>query len=210
MSAFDASQAAALIVRHNVSHLISTDLLCVRLLEATPEARPFPSVRFAGFSAFTPSITDLVARGDARGVPFVGLYGSSEIQALFAAQDPADPPEFLSTSDKCKAEKGLWANAERGKGFCIRMQKAQRQGSGSVGYGGGGATVGASAGSGKGPEMMLLVFGDAIVVLPFDIPYTQTEEECVAAGSQWWDQGDGVCVVLLQPVRSSEAEAESR
>ena len=92
MPAFDAAAAAALIVRHNVSHLISTDLLCLRLLEATPRARPFPSLRFAGFSAFTPSITDLVAQGDARGVPFVGLYGSSEIQALFAAQAPGDPP----------------------------------------------------------------------------------------------------------------------
>ena len=93
MPAFDAAEATALIVRHAVSHLISTDLLCARLLDAAPQARPFSSVRFAGFSAFTPSITDLVARGEARGIPFVGLYGSSEIQALFAAQDPAGPPE---------------------------------------------------------------------------------------------------------------------
>lgn len=93
MPAFDAAEAAALIVRHAVSHLIATDLQCVRLLDEAKAARPFPSLRFAGFSAFTPSITDLVAQGDARGVPFVGLYGSSEIQALFAAQAPGDPPE---------------------------------------------------------------------------------------------------------------------
>jgi fatty-acyl-CoA synthase len=93
MPAFDAGEAAALVMRHDVSHLISTDLLCARLLEAAKEARPFPSLRFAGFAAFTPSVTDLVAQGDARGIPFVGLYGSSEIQALFAAQSPDDPPE---------------------------------------------------------------------------------------------------------------------
>ena len=93
MPAVDAAAAAALIVRHKVTHIISTDLLCARLLEASGDARPFPSLRFAGYAAFTPSITDLVAQGDARGVPFVGCYGSSEIQALFAAPDPADPPE---------------------------------------------------------------------------------------------------------------------
>ena len=93
MPAFDATEAVALIERHAVTHLVSTDLQCVRLLDEAEAARPFPSLRFAGFSAFTPSITDLVAQGDARGVPFVGLYGSSEIQALFAAQAPGDPPE---------------------------------------------------------------------------------------------------------------------
>ena len=80
MPAFDAAAAAALIVRHNVSHLISTDLLCLRLLEATPRARPFPSLRFAGFSAFTH--VDHRSRGPGR------CPGGSLRRALRLERDP--------------------------------------------------------------------------------------------------------------------------
>jgi len=106
MPAFDATEAVALIERHAVTHLVSTDLQCVRLLDEAEAARPFPSLRFAGFSAFTPSITDLVAQGDARGVPFVGLYGSSEIQALFAAQAPGDVHQAAEIAGEDRAGPG--------------------------------------------------------------------------------------------------------
>lgn len=40
-----------------------------------------------GYAAFNPAQADIVQRADARGLKLVGLYGASEIQALFAHQD---------------------------------------------------------------------------------------------------------------------------
>ncbi len=93
MSAFDAEAAVTAIGRDRITHLIGTDLVFQRLLDCASADRPFPSVRLAAFAAFTPSITGLVEQGDARGIPFVGLYGSSEVQALFALQPVDGTPD---------------------------------------------------------------------------------------------------------------------
>jgi len=45
-----------------------------------------------GFAAFNGDPAPLIAAGDALNVPFVGLYGMSEVQALFAAQPVAASP----------------------------------------------------------------------------------------------------------------------
>jgi fatty-acyl-CoA synthase len=49
------------------------------------------SLRFFAYAAFNPAQADIVKRADARGLKLVGLYGASEIQALFARQHERAP-----------------------------------------------------------------------------------------------------------------------
>ena len=86
MPAFDPARAAEAIRRHRATHTFLVGSMVASLLEAAPEPRPFPSLRRCAFAAFTPSELSIVATAEARGVPLVGIYGSSELQALYALQ----------------------------------------------------------------------------------------------------------------------------
>lgn len=83
--AWDAEQAARDILTHGVTHANGTDEAAAQLLAA--HKGEFTSLRFFGYAAFNPAHADIVRRADDRGVKLVGLYGTSEIQALFARQD---------------------------------------------------------------------------------------------------------------------------
>ena len=85
---WDADQAARDLVAHRVTHAIGTDEAFAQLLDCKPD---FSNLRFAGYAAFNPAQGDIVQRADARGLKLVGLYGASEIQALFARQDERAP-----------------------------------------------------------------------------------------------------------------------
>ncbi|HYH20455.1 MAG TPA: AMP-binding protein [Azospirillum sp.] len=91
LDTFDAERAAALIAAHAVTHTFGSDEMYRRLLQVRAGDRPFPGARLFGFAAFQPGALELAAEAWARGVPMVGLYGSSEVQALFAIQ-PKDLP----------------------------------------------------------------------------------------------------------------------
>ncbi len=91
LPAFDAEAAARAIPAERVTHMNGSDEMYRRMLEAAPGARPFPTLRRAGFAAFNSDPAEFVAFGDARGLPLAGLYGMSEIQALFASQSPDAP-----------------------------------------------------------------------------------------------------------------------
>ncbi|MEW6689411.1 MAG: AMP-binding protein [Pseudomonadota bacterium] len=86
---WDAAQAARDIATHGVTHANATDDALAQLIE-NPEVS-FSNVRFFGYAAFNPSRADIVQRAEARGLKLVGLYGTSEIQALFARQDKNAP-----------------------------------------------------------------------------------------------------------------------
>lgn len=86
--AWDAQQAARDLVTHRVTHCNATDEAIAQLLDA---GGAFPATRFFGYAAFNPAQGDIVARAEARGLRLVGLYGSSELQALFARQDENAP-----------------------------------------------------------------------------------------------------------------------
>jgi fatty-acyl-CoA synthase len=88
---FDAVECANAVRRHGVTHANATDEMIAQMLAATPETPAFPSARFFGFAAFSPALVDLPARAQARGLKLVGLYGSSELQALLARQSEAAP-----------------------------------------------------------------------------------------------------------------------
>ncbi len=83
--AWSAEQAARDIVAHRVTHINGTDEAAAQLLGIASAS--FSNIRFFGYAAFNPAQADIVARADARGLKLVGLYGASEIQALFARQD---------------------------------------------------------------------------------------------------------------------------
>lgn len=88
---FDPEDAVAQIARHSVTHINATDDMFDRLLAAAPNGDGFGSLRLCGFAAFNAALADLPRRALDSGVPLVGLYGMSEVHALFARRDPAEP-----------------------------------------------------------------------------------------------------------------------
>ena len=91
METFDAAAAVALVRRHAVTHLFGSDEMYRRMLELAPGHDPFPSARVFGYAAFNPGAAELAREAWAKRVPLLGLYGSSEVHALFSIQD-ADAP----------------------------------------------------------------------------------------------------------------------
>jgi fatty-acyl-CoA synthase len=84
---FEADQAVALIDRHRVTHTNGSLEMLRRILAASE----VPSLREAGFAAFSGDARALVDAGDRLGKRFYQCYGSSEAQALMA-RAPADAP----------------------------------------------------------------------------------------------------------------------
>jgi fatty-acyl-CoA synthase len=90
---FDAHESASAVQRHAITHANATDEMISLMLDAVPGPRPFPSVKWFGYAAFSPAHADLPAHAAARGLNVVGLYGSSEVEALFARQREDAPPD---------------------------------------------------------------------------------------------------------------------
>lgn len=90
LDVFNADDANAALLRHGTSHLYATDEMLHRMADAWPQGRR-AALRKVGFAAFSPGSQDLASRLAPLGFPLFGLYGSSEVQALFSYQDPALP-----------------------------------------------------------------------------------------------------------------------
>lgn len=85
----DPAECAQQIQRFNVTHTFANNELLDRILDAAGNtSNPFPSLRVAGFASFAPSLEDLPQRAEKAGITLVGLYGSSELQALIAGRHP--------------------------------------------------------------------------------------------------------------------------
>jgi fatty-acyl-CoA synthase len=84
MERFDASEADQLIREHAVTHMVGGDDMMARLAEAAA-GRPHTTVRFFGFAAFHPNPGAAIEAAIDAGLNPHGLYGSSEVQALFSA-----------------------------------------------------------------------------------------------------------------------------
>src|SRR5258706_515520 len=87
--AWDAEQAARDLVAYRATHMNGTDDVAAQMIEIA--GAHLSGLRFFGYAAFNPAQADVVQRADARGLKLVGLYGASEIQALFARQDENAP-----------------------------------------------------------------------------------------------------------------------
>jgi fatty-acyl-CoA synthase len=101
MERFDAARADALIRRHDVTHCLGGDDMLARLIEAAA-GRPHTTLRFFGFAAFHASAARTAAAADAIGLAPAGVYGSSEVQALFSIAE--GDTRLLGGGRPCSAE----------------------------------------------------------------------------------------------------------
>ncbi len=91
VESYEIDEIARLIALHRPTTLFGSDDLMARVLDEIPGERPLPSVKWAGYAAFNAALADLPERAEARGLILCGLYGMSEVQALYA-QQPIDLP----------------------------------------------------------------------------------------------------------------------
>ncbi len=110
---FDAEAAVALIRQHRVTHVIGGDDLFGHIAAAAGGC-PLDCVRFAGFAAFHSTAAASIAAAEAIGMQPHGLYGSSEVQALFSLSEgnnrllaggvPVNPQARLAVRDPLSGE----------------------------------------------------------------------------------------------------------
>ena len=86
LDAFDTDIAFRTLRDKTITHTFGSDEMFKRMLALTHEPRPFPHAQVFGFAAFQPGWHEFAAQAEARGLPLFGLYGSSEVQALFSIQ----------------------------------------------------------------------------------------------------------------------------
>lgn len=91
MDKFDPDMAARLIADRQVTHFNATDDMLTAIAEAsTPAMRT--SLRLVGAASFNRGPEVLESLAADHGLPIVGLYGMSEVQALYARRDTGDLP----------------------------------------------------------------------------------------------------------------------
>ncbi|WP_448045353.1 AMP-binding protein [Bradyrhizobium liaoningense] len=90
LDAFEAAPALKILGECRITHTFGSDEMFRRILALTDAPRPFPDLEVCGFAAFQPGWRELAAEAEARGMPLHGLYGSSEVQALFSIARPGD------------------------------------------------------------------------------------------------------------------------
>jgi fatty-acyl-CoA synthase len=90
LDAFEPALASKLLSEHKITHAFGSDEMFRRILALTNAPRPFPHAEICGFAAFQPGWRELAAEAEARGLPLFGLYGSSEVQALFSISRTSD------------------------------------------------------------------------------------------------------------------------
>ncbi|MGY8634121.1 AMP-binding protein [Bradyrhizobium sp. 14AA] len=90
LDAFEAAPALEILSERKITHSFGSDEMFRRILALTSAPRPFPHLEICGFAAFQPGWRELAAEAETRGLPLFGLYGSSEVQALFSIARTTD------------------------------------------------------------------------------------------------------------------------
>ncbi|MBX6373171.1 MAG: AMP-binding protein [Acetobacteraceae bacterium] len=90
MDRWDAQAADALIRAEGVTHWHALDEMIEEVLEAAA-GRPYAPFRVTGIAGLRPGAARLHALAAELNLAPLNLYGSSEMQGLYAYQDPADP-----------------------------------------------------------------------------------------------------------------------
>lgn len=93
MDTFDAAEAVGLIQKHGITHMFGSDEMFERMLAAADSPVPCPTARYFGFAGFRSGSDQVVKAAHKRGFPMYGVYGSSEVQALFSGNDQRMPAE---------------------------------------------------------------------------------------------------------------------
>ncbi|AMA56400.1 AMP-binding protein [Bradyrhizobium sp. CCGE-LA001] len=90
LDAFEAAPALKILSEHGITHSFGSDEMFRRILALTDAPHPFPKLQVCGFAAFQPGWRELAVEAEARGMKLFGLYGSSEVQALFSISRSSD------------------------------------------------------------------------------------------------------------------------
>lgn len=83
---YDLDRTSALFGRERVTAVNGSDDLFHRLITAGTD---LSSLRVGGYARFNSSLDGIVGRADVAGATLTGLYGMSEVQALYALRDPS-------------------------------------------------------------------------------------------------------------------------
>ncbi|MDE2364168.1 MAG: AMP-binding protein [Hyphomicrobiales bacterium] len=84
IDAFDPTPSLRILRDGKITHTFGSDEMFRRILAATDAPKPFPHAQLFGFAAFQPGWREFAVEAGKRGLPLRGLYGSSEVQALFS------------------------------------------------------------------------------------------------------------------------------
>jgi fatty-acyl-CoA synthase len=84
MPFLDVAEAVRLMKAHRVTHTAGSDDMYNMMLDATDEPAPFPGFRVGIYGSFNAALDQIVEKADARGMYITGVYGMSEVQALFS------------------------------------------------------------------------------------------------------------------------------
>ncbi|MBT6275495.1 MAG: AMP-binding protein [Chromatiales bacterium] len=88
MSAFAAAEAVRLVEAERITVMNGADIMFEEMWDCAAPGQ-LDTLRGGGFAAFTTPDTDaFLARAEAAGLELFGLYGMSEVQALFSRQRP--------------------------------------------------------------------------------------------------------------------------
>ncbi|MDN4999747.1 AMP-binding protein [Bradyrhizobium sp. GCM10027634] len=90
LDAFEPAPALKILGDHRITHAFGSDEMFRRILALADAPRPFPHLEVCGFAAFQPGWRELAAEAETHGLPLFGLYGSSEVQALFSIARASD------------------------------------------------------------------------------------------------------------------------
>jgi fatty-acyl-CoA synthase len=85
---FDVATVANLITEHHVTVINGSDDMFHRLVE---HGADLSGIRLGGYARFNSSLDGIVGRAEKVGARITGLYGMSEVQALFSLRDPSAP-----------------------------------------------------------------------------------------------------------------------
>ena len=82
---FSVDGTSALTHREQITAMNGSDDMFHRLLLADAD---LSHLRIGGYAQFNTSLNDIVSRAEAKGATLTGLYGMSEVQALFSLRNP--------------------------------------------------------------------------------------------------------------------------
>lgn len=85
---FQAEPIAELVEHHEITSMLGSDDMYHRILDTAVD---LSSLRVCAYGRFNPSLDGVVERADARGATLTGVYGMSEVQALFMVRDSTEP-----------------------------------------------------------------------------------------------------------------------
>ncbi|HEY1609294.1 MAG TPA: AMP-binding protein, partial [Paraburkholderia sp.] len=83
---FDAADVAGTIPRERITHALGIDEAFHRVFDRANSERPFPTLRVIGGGSYNGDYEALVRRAQTLGITAIGIYGMSEVGAVFACQ----------------------------------------------------------------------------------------------------------------------------